>query len=113
MNLKKICPICAVVVITWTAMLIWMWTGHNVDKTILAILMGMSAGAIGTKYGQNMIWKTLMVILSVPAVWYVTKDQPGTAAIFLGLIVLPSIYFNTTLNPRKGVPQADKFKDCC
>lgn len=113
MNLKKICPICAVVVITWSAMLVWMWTGHNIDKTLLAILMGMSAGAIATKYGHNIVWKSLMVILSVPAVWYVTKDEPGTAAIFLGLIILPSIYFNSKLNTKKGVQQADRFKDCC
>jgi hypothetical protein len=113
MSLKKICPICAVVVTTWVAMLIWIWTGHSADRTLLAILMGMSAGAIATKYGQNMVWKTLMLILSVPAIWYVTKDQPGTAAIFLVLIILPSIYFNTKLNTKKGLQQTDKFKDCC
>ncbi len=113
MNLRKICLICASVVITWTGMLVWMWSGHSVDKVLLATLMGMSAGAIATKYGQNMFWKSLMVLFSVPAVWYVTHDRIGMALVFLGLIILPSIYFNSKLNVKKGVQQSDKFKDCC
>lgn len=113
MNLKRICPICATVVIAWSGMLVWMWTGHVVDKVLLALLMGMSAGAIATKYGQNMIWKSLMVILAVPAIWLVAKDRPAIAAIFIVLIILPSVYFNSKLNAKKGALQADRFKDCC
>ena len=112
MNIKKICPICAAVVITWAGMLVWMWSGHEVDKILLATLMGMSVGAIATKYGQNKIWKSAMVILAVPLVWFALKDQPGTAAVFLGLIILPSLYFNSKLN-MKGDQQSDRFKDCC
>ena len=117
MNLKKVCFICAAVVITWAGMLIWMWSGHNIDKILLAILMGTSVGAIATRYAQNMIWKSLIVILSIPAVWYAVQDQLDTAAIFIFLIILPSIYFNSKLNSpageQKGVQQEDRFKDCC
>lgn len=113
MNLKKICPICAAVVLTWSGMLVWMWTGHNVDKSLLAIFMGMSAGAIATKYGQNIIWKSLMVIFSAPLIWYTLKGQPWTAAVFLVLVILPALLFNSKLNGKKGEPQSDKFKDCC
>lgn len=114
MNIRKICPICALVVIAWLCLLIWMWTGHFVDKVLLAILMGMSAGAIATKHGRNMVWKSIMVLLSIPAIWYLIHDQLGTATIFIGLIILPSsIYFNFTLSNKKGVQQADRFKGCC
>jgi hypothetical protein len=113
MKLRNICPICAVVVITWTGLLVWRFTGHNIDTILLATLMGMSAGAVATKYGQNKIWKTLMVVLAVPAVLFVTRDQLGTGLIFLGLIILPSLYFNSRLNLKKGEPPSDRFKDCC
>ncbi len=111
--LKKICLICAVVVVLWVGLLLWRWTGHSIDQILLATLLGMSAGAIATKYGRNMIWKTLMVILAIPTVLFITKDQLGTGLIFLGLIILPSIYFNSKLNIKKGEPQSDKFEDCC
>ena len=93
-------------------MLVWMWSGHAVDRILLAILMGMSGGAITTKYVENIFWKTLTVILAVPTIWFIVKDQPGIAAVFFGLIILPSFYFNSRLN-TKGVQQADRFKDCC
>src|SRR3989344_5586521 len=89
-NWKKICPICAAVVIGWVAMLVWMWSGHAVDKILLAILMGMSAGAIATKYGHNVVWKSLMVFLAFPGVWFAAKDQPGPVLVFLGLVILPA-----------------------
>ncbi len=113
MNIRKICPICAVVVITWVSMLLWLWTGHTVDRVLLALLMGMSAGAVATKYGHDMVWKSAMVILAIPAIWFATKDQPGTALIFLALVILPTVYFNFKLNDKKGAPQPDRFKDCC
>ncbi len=112
MNWKKICPICAAVVIAWLGMLIWMWSGHAVDKILLAALMGMSTGAIATKYLQNIAGKTLVVALAVPLIWFAAQGQSGKAAIFLGLIILPSWYFNSKLN-KKGEQSVDRFKDCC
>lgn len=110
--LKKICLICAAVVITWVTLLILMWAGFAIDKTLLAILMGMSVGAIATKYGQNLIWKTLIVIFGLPIVWYVVNERLIYAIILLGVILF-SLLFSIKLNSKKGVQQADKFKDCC
>src|SRR3989344_833711 len=38
----KICPLCAGVFITWTALLVMSWLGYAVDRTIVAVLVGES-----------------------------------------------------------------------
>ena len=111
--LKKICLICAAVVITWVTLLILMWAGHSIDKTLLAILMGMSVSAIATKYGQNLIWKTGIVVLGLPLTWSLINNKFIYAGVLFAAIVLLTLIFSIKLNSKKGVQQADIFKDCC
>lgn len=109
---KKICIICAAVVISWVTMLVLMWSGFAVDKTILATLMGMSVGAIATKYAEGLVWKALIVLLGLPMVWYTVNDKFAYAVILFAAILL-SFLFNIRLNSKKGLEPADRFKDCC
>lgn len=110
--LKKICLICAAVVITWVTLLILMWLGYAIDKTLIAILMGMSVGAIATKYAPNMMTKSLVVILGLPLVWLTVNNQLGYAILVL-IIILLGLLLIAKINSKKGAQQVDRFKDCC
>ncbi|MBX4187056.1 MAG: hypothetical protein KW802_02225 [Candidatus Doudnabacteria bacterium] len=113
MNLRRICPICAVVVLTWSTMLVWMWTGHGVDKIFLATLMGMSAGAIATKYAQSLALKSGTILLAAPAIWFLLKNRAAIGVLLVAGMVLLYLFFNSKIK-GKGEPQnVDKFKDCC
>ena len=109
---KKICLICAAVVLAWLSMLILMWFGFAVDKILLATLMGMSVGAVATKYAPGFGWKTLTVILGLLLVWSALNEKFVYAAAALGLILL-TLLFSVKLNNKKGAQQPDRFKDCC
>ena len=111
--LKKICLICAAVVISWSVMLGLMWSGYAVDRTLLAILMGMSVGAVATKYNFGLVWKSATVVLGLAGVWYLINDNPVYGLLALGALVLLTILFKFKLNDKKEVPQSDRFKDCC
>jgi len=110
--LKKICLICAAVVMTWMALLVLLALGYNVDRTLLAALMGMSIGAIATKYVEGLFWKTYLVVLGLPMVWFMANGNFKYGLMFLAIILLRFI-FTVKLNPKKGAPQPDRFKDCC
>ena len=109
----KVCPICAAVVITWASMLILMLSGYNIDKTILAILLSMSIGSLATKYNFGLMWKTGMVVLGLPAGWYLVNDKFSyTIGLFIGMILL-TLLFRLKLNNKRGMQQTDRFKECC
>jgi len=110
--LKKICIICAAVVLTWVTLLVLMWLGYAVDKTLIAILMGMSVGAIATKYASNMTTKSLIVVLGLLLVWLTLNNQLGYAALVL-IAILLSLFITAKINSKKGAQQVDRFKDCC
>lgn len=112
MKQDNICIICALVVLSWVILLVLMWLGFAVDKTILVTLMGMSVGAVATKYAQGLVWKALIVLLGLPMIWSVVNDKLLFAAILFAAILL-SFLFNIRLNNKKGLEQADRFKDCC
>jgi len=75
--------------------------------------MAGSIGALADKYGTQMglIWKSLLVVIGLPAVYFVMeKDYKlGTllAVLTLVLVILPLI------NKEKKEPKADIFKHCC
>lgn len=107
----KVCPICAGVVITWIALLVLMLSGKAIDRTSLAILMGMSVGALATKYEINLIWKSAVVLLGLPLVWFLINNMIGYSVGFLIGIVILTLFFK--INQKKGSKQYDRFKDCC
>lgn len=66
--IKKICPICALVSVTWLTLLTLKGLGFQVNETLLAMLMGGSV--VGVSYslskkikGSEMWWKLLSVPL--------------------------------------------------
>ncbi len=111
MKLKNICIICAAVVITWLALLVMMWMGFNIDKIILATLMGMSVGAIATKYAHNMFQKIGITVFGFLTVWQLMNNQVDFALVFLAASILINLPF--IIKPKKGDAAPDRFKDCC
>jgi len=112
MMFKNICLICAATVLAWVTMLILMWSGFAIDKILLATLMGMSVGAIATKYAQGLVWKTVIVILGLPFIWFTVNGRPLSAGILFGVILL-SWLLSVKFSNKKGLQQTDRFKDCC
>lgn len=113
MKLTNICPICAAVVIAWLTGLVLMWLGFGVDKILVGILIGMSVGALATKYDWGRAWKAGMVILGGSAAWSLLNNKLVYAVILLVTLALLAALFKFKLNPKKGAQQSDRFKDCC
>ncbi len=68
--LKKICPICALVALTWVTMLAFKWQGYEVNNELLAMLMGGSVVGISSVLGthlnttsrkSSMLWKLVAI----------------------------------------------------
>lgn len=110
-----VCPICAAVVITWLAGLVGIYTGQAwADPLIIAILLGASLGALADKYGTGfgLAWKTLMVILGLPAIYYVVQRQPVQGLGLLFVLVVVTLLFNKRKS-GSAKPNPDIFKECC
>ena len=87
------CPICAGVVITWVIGLIASYLNAAwVNPVFVGLLMAGSIGALADKYGTQMglIWKSLLVVIGLPAVYFVMeKDYKlGTLLAVLTLVLV-------------------------
>ncbi len=115
-HIVKFCPICAAVVITWTAGIIGLvWEAGWANPLIVAILMGASLGALADRYGSRfgLIWKTGIILLGLPAIYFaIEREFLNTVVALIGMIFL-------TLILRKSgtikAPNEDKdlFNNCC
>lgn len=106
--MKKFCPICAAVVVTWIALFVLLRLGFNVDTTLLAILMGMSVGAIAAKYAAGMAQKTGMVILGGGGALALINNKIGP-----GLLLIAATLALIGYKRQKNLPKPDRFEDCC
>ncbi len=112
-----VCPICAGVSIAWFAGIVGIYTQQVwADPLIVAILLGASLGALADKFGTRfgLVWKTLMVLLGLPAVYYFVQ---GKLWYGLGLMVMLTIITlvigKTRGNPKSLGHNKDLFKECC
>lgn len=111
----SVCPICAAVVITWVGGLAALyWRASWSNPLIVAILMGASIGALADKYGSKFgfLWKSAVVLLGLPAVYFLTQKAlwPGLGLVLLlGLVTVLS----HNNNPTGSHEKKDLFKNCC
>jgi hypothetical protein len=110
-----VCPICAGVVITWIAGAVGLYANQSwADPLIIAILLGASMGALADKYGSRfgLIWKSLMVLIGLPAIYFIVQKKP-----LQGLGLLLALAVITVFSGRNRSPinphRKDLFKECC
>lgn len=110
-----ICPICSGVVITWVGGIIAFYYGASwANPMIIAILMGASMGALADKYGNRfgLLWKTVVVLLGLPAIYLLMQKSLWQGLGLVILLILISVISNkkdaSVLHNKK-----DLFKDCC
>ncbi len=113
---KKICPICAAVVLAWLAGLVTLYSGATwLDPLIVGILMGASLGALAEKYGGKLgfWWKTLFVVLGLPAIYFMIEKDLAKGLGMLLILAVVTLLFRKTETDRAGVGKKDLFKNCC
>lgn len=113
----NVCPICAGVVITWFIGIVGIYTNQAwADPMLVAILLGASLGALADKYGSRfgLIWKTLMVLVGLPAVYFIVQEQIwfGTALV-IGLLIITLVAGKNKTNHKTLGHNKDLFKECC
>lgn len=111
----KICPICALVVITWVAGLFGIYFAASwANPLIVAMLMGASVGALAEKYGSRLgpALKAVFVILGFIAVYYLVNKSfwPGAG---LAVLTLAVLMWKIKKSKPASAGYSDKFKDCC
>ena len=110
-----VCPICAAVVITWIVGGVGLYANQSwADPLIIAILLGASLGALADKYGSRLglLWKSLMVLIGLPAIYFTIQKKP---LLGLGLLlILAVITIFSGRNRQSGNShRKDLFKECC
>lgn len=110
-----VCPICAGVVITWIAGIVGIYTNQAwADPLLVAILLGASLGALADNYGSKfgLVWKTLMVLIGLPAVYYIVQDKPWFGIVFIIALAILTLVFGKNRTTHKPHTK-DLFKQCC
>ena len=107
------CPICAAVVLAWSVLLILMLLGQEIDRALMVILMSMSLGALAEKFSMKLglAWKSGMVVLGLPMLWFLFNDRIANASWFLFLLIILTLF--KAYKSKKGTMRTDRFKDCC
>jgi hypothetical protein len=119
---KKVCLICAAVVIAWVGGLLALYLGQEwLAPTWVAMLMAASLGALAQKYGSNLglAGKTVIVMLGLPAIYYLTALRPTTGLGLLTILALIVYWLDRRPNQpgqngqSKNLTKNNIFKDCC
>ena len=110
------CPICVATVVVWLSLLLGMYFNiFSVNVQFLAILMAISLGAgierFGRKYG--LWWKTLMVALGTPAVYFLASEKLLISIYFLLAVVFLTAIFNLTFTKKHPGRQEPTIPGCC
>ncbi|MBI4363373.1 MAG: hypothetical protein HY545_00815 [Candidatus Doudnabacteria bacterium] len=98
------CPTCVATILVWLILLLGIYFNiFSADAQLVAILMAISLGAgierFGPKYG--LWWKTLMVVLGVPAVYFLAFEELLTSIYFLLAILFLTAIFNLTFTKKE------------
>ncbi|GMU73846.1 MAG: hypothetical protein AMXMBFR44_0450 [Candidatus Campbellbacteria bacterium] len=124
-TLKKICPICALVSLTWVTMLALKWLGYDVNNELIAMLMGGSAVGISYVLGAqmqtlssmaSMLWKLIAIPLGFGALYALLQFSWWYAAGAVVAYVCAWILFkNISVVPKdkRGAHDISNALDAC
>jgi hypothetical protein len=116
----KICPLCAGVFLTWTALLAMSWLGYAVDRTIVAVLVGESV--VGLYHLAEKKFKAEWGVFRLPFLLSLTlvaflllgaDRRPLPAAAFLAILwLIPAAAYAWRHKPA-GRELMKKLIACC
>lgn len=112
----RVCAVCAATVITWTGGIVALYTNQSwANPPITAILMGASLGALAEKYGKKLglFWKTAVVVLGLPGIYFIIAKDLLKGLIPLGLLAILSLILPRQKHEDTAAKQTDIFNDCC
>jgi len=116
----KICPLCAGVFITWTALLVMSWLGYAVDRTIVAVLVGESV--VGLYHLAEKKFKEewgvfrlpFLLSLTLAAIFLLDAERrPLSAIVFLAILWLLLALVHAWRNYPAGRGLVKKLIACC
>ena len=113
-KIVDVCPICAGTVLTWAWGLIAIYISTSkIEPLLVAVLMGASLGALAEKYGSRfgLWWKTFVVLLGLPAIYFLVTRQPKQAGVLLIILIIVTIWLKGSAGNKNN--QKDLFKECC
>jgi len=103
--LKKICPICALVFITWVTMLGFRWQGYDVNGELIALLMGGSVVGISYLLGTRMnipsrrgtMWKLVAIPIGFAAMYALLQFAWGYFMVAFITYALAYVFFKVSV----------------
>lgn len=124
-RVKKFCPICTAVSVTWLWLLLTYFLGWHVDTLLIALLMGGSV--VGIMYQlKRTPWAHLYAVMGFSAVYFLLQEHWFWFGIALGLAILlgvwqrpeslSKVYRGKKLSPEleKEVKEIEKkLEECC
>ena len=78
--LRKVCPVCALVALSWLTMLSFKWMGYDVNDELMAMLMG------GSIVGVSYVLGTRMLLAPATAVYWKLIAIPIGFALMYALL---------------------------
>jgi len=123
--LKKVCPICVLVSVTWLTLLILKGFDYQINESFLAMLMGGSV--VGVSYvlsrkvrKSEMWWKLLSIPVGFALMFALLEFNWVSVAIWLTVYFLFWLFFHqghgkqsAELDSSSEVDIEDKLKNCC
>ncbi|MHB8871333.1 MAG: hypothetical protein ACYC5G_02650 [Candidatus Doudnabacteria bacterium] len=109
----NICPICIATVFTWSwAFIAVAFKLLDIPPVLISLLMAISLGATVQKYGSKLglLWKTICVLVGLPAVYLVSQGAFLKALLF-GLALFLFTVLSFIFTKEKNIN--DKFEECC
>ena len=111
---KKICAICLAVSLSWIILLTFYFWGYFLDKTIIAILMGMSVlGLFYMFYEELSVFKLPFILTLISLIFFILEEINLNAIYFLlSLWIFFFIVYIFRKNPllKYGI---NKLIECC
>jgi len=122
-TLKKICPVCALVALTWLTMLVLKWLGYPTNNELIAMLMGGSVVGIAYVLGTRlritspMLWKLISIPLGFITLYALLQFAWGYFLGGLTMYVLVWTIFQATDSKQNNVGHVEditkKLDSCC
>ena len=121
--LKKICPVCALISLTWLTLLIIKWLGYEVNNELLALLMGGSAVGISYTLANKlsrlvMAWKLIAIPFALAGMYALLNFAWGYFLLAtMGYLIIWRLFSRITVGsvePSKNEINIKKeLNNCC